>query len=283
MELFNELKGRRRQDVEDFLTFIPIYESKRRTAALNALLKRHRKYIQGKVVMEAGAGRGIFAQQMAAMGAKEVHAVERSDVLFDLLEANLHHQSTIHCHCEEITEFEPHTQVDLLFHELYGPLVLDETLLALKHLKFQPGSILPDGGRLWAMPISNSQILNTDPQYEPTWAQTLTGALISDLITGIPFRPQWEVFHWDIHSAATAFEFEIPESCDFLALCGEITHQGKSVLKMWWTHNWPVIFTPVAGKRFRLEFQYLGEYTKVHFYWLDKRTLKDGFRHRASK
>ena len=39
MELFNELPDERAQDVEDFLAFIPIYESKRRTRSLMRLLK----------------------------------------------------------------------------------------------------------------------------------------------------------------------------------------------------------------------------------------------------
>jgi hypothetical protein len=271
MELFNELKGHRRQDVEDFLTFIPIYHSKRRINALSALLKRHRSHIKGKVTLEAGAGRGIFSQQMAAMGARQVHAVERSDVLYDLLESTSRNHPAIQTHCEEITEVEPSAPIDLLFHELYGPLVLDETILALRHLKFTPGLILPDGGRLWAMPLTAQQIQQANPLYEPVWSQTLKGALISDLITGIPFKPTWEVFDWNVHSPATTFEFALPAPCDFIALCGEITHQGKGVLKMWWTHNWPVIYTPVAGKRFKLEFQYLGEYTQVRFQWLDKK------------
>jgi hypothetical protein len=268
MELFNELKGHRRQDVEDFLTFIPIYESKRRFASLAALLKRHRKHIKGKVVMEAGAGRGIFSKLMAELGAKEVLAVERSDVLYDLLETTVTGLENVSCYCEDITEFEPEKPVSLLFHELYGPLVLDETMLALRELRFRPGLVLPDGGKLWAMPISEAEILQKEPQYEPVWADALGGALISDLVRGIPFVPKWMVFDWDVHSEETTFAFELPEQCDFLALCGEITHQGKSVLKMWWTNNWPVIYTPVKGKRFELRFLHRDGYTKVFFDWV---------------
>lgn len=267
MELFNELKGQREQDVQDFLTFIPIYQSKRRISSLAALLKRHRRQIEGHVVMEAGAGRGIFSKLMAEMGAKEVLAVEQSEVLYELLGGTVENHPTVQCHLEDIREFEPVEPVNLLFHELYGPLVLDETILALRELKFTPGLILPDGGRLWAMPISEADIIAKDPQYEPLWADNLQGALISDLITGIPFVPQWQVFDWNVASDQLAFEFELPEDCDFIALCGEITHQGKCVLNMWWTHNWPVIYTPVAGKRFKLRFRYAGGYTRVYFEW----------------
>ena len=267
MELFNELRGHRRQDVEDFLTFIPIYESKRRTAALSALLKRHQRHIKGRVVMEAGAGRGIFSRLMADLGARKVLAVERAEVMYDLLEAAHADRPEIECHCEEITEFVPEEQVDLVFHELYGPLVLDETMLALRELPFQPGMVLPDGGRLWAMPLSNAQMADADPNFQPIWSEVLRGALISDLVTGIPFVPTWEVFHWTVADERTEFEFELPETCDFLALCGEITHQGKQVLNMWWTNNWPVIYTPVAGKRFRLRFVFKDGFTLVYFDW----------------
>lgn len=268
MELFNELKGQREQDVEDFLTFIPIYESKRRMRSLSALLNRHKRHIEGKVVMEAGAGRGIFSKQMAEMGAKEVLAVEQSEVLYELLGGTVEAYPAVQCHHDDIRDFVPSSQVSLLFHELYGPLVLDETILALRELKFRPDLILPDGGRLWAMPIHEADILQKDPQYEPLWADALQGALISDLLHGIPFRPTWQVFDWDVRSEQTAFEFTLPEDCDFIALCGEITHQGEGVLKMWWTHNWPVIYTPVGGSRFRLRFKYAGGYTRVYFDWL---------------
>jgi hypothetical protein len=141
-------------------------------------------------------------------------------------------------------------------------------VLALRQLKFTPQMILPDGGRLWAMPLSEADILRKEPQYEPAWKKALRGALISDLFTDIPFKPVWKVFDWDVHSSQTSFEFEVPAHCDFLAFCGEITHQGKSVLNMWWTHNWPVIFTPVQGERFRLRFVFVQDYTKVFFEWL---------------
>jgi hypothetical protein len=268
MELFNELKGRREQDVEDFLTFIPIYESQRRITSLSALLRKHKRSIVGKTVMEAGAGRGLFSKQMAEMGAKEVLAVERSEVLYELLCGTVEGNPTVQCICDDISDYEPDGPVDLLFHEMYGPLVLDETILALQKLKFKPGVILPDGGRLWAMPIYEKDIIPKNKLYEPLWADNLSGALISDLITGIPFEPKWLVFDWNIQSEEKSFEFDVPEECDFLAFCGEITHAGKSVLKMWWTHNWPIIYTPVAGKRFRMKFRMAGGYTMVFFEWV---------------
>lgn len=269
MELFNELSGQREQQVQDFLTFIPIYKSKRRIASLTALLKQHRRQIEGQVVVEAGAGRGIFSRLMAELGAKEVLAVEQNEVLYEILGGTVENHPTVQCHLSDIREFEPAAPVALLFHEFYGPLVLDETILALRELQFVPELVLPDGGRLWAMPISEAEILAKDVLYEPLWADSLEGVLISDLLGGIPFVPTWKVFDWDVHSDQTSFEFELPEECDFIALCGEITHQGRGVLKMWWTHNWPVIYTPVAGKRFRLKFWYAGGYTRVYFDWIE--------------
>ena len=267
MELFNDLPEERAQDVEDFLAFIPIYDSKRRTNSLAKLLRAHKAEIAGKVCVEAGAGRGIFARLMAELGASKVYAVERSGALFQILEAESKGHSQVKPLEKDIVDFKPKEPVSVLFHELYGPLVLDETMLMLRELRFTPQLVLPDGGKLWAMPVSSKQLTAKDPNFDPAWAEVLKGALISELVTGLPFKPTWEVFSWDVSKAETSFEFEVPEACDFLAFCGEITHAGKSVLKMWWTNNWPLIFTPVAGNRFRIAFAVEDGYTQVHFEW----------------
>jgi hypothetical protein len=270
VELFNALPERRSQEIEDFLSFIPIYESKRRFRSLNALLKRYKKHIRDKVVLEAGAGRGLFTRSMAEMGAREVIAVERSQALFTVLKGHLAGLDNVQLIAEDIGDFVPEEQIDLLFHEFYGPLVLDETILVLNELKFEPGMILPDGGRLWAMPIRESQILEVDETYEPSWREALYEAMVSDLFDGIPFRPEWEVFHWKVGEGGDnpVYEFELPEEAEFIAFCGEITHREQHVLDMWWTYNWPVIYTPVHGKRFRMEFDFDGRFTEVYFEWI---------------
>lgn len=270
MELFNELPGEREQAIDDFLTFIGIYESRRRHRGLKALLRKNQKQIKGKVCMEAGAGKGLFTRYLAELGAKKVYAVERSPLLYKNLQDNVKGVSQVETVFESIEEFEPEEQIDVLFHEFYGSLILDESILALRQLQFEPGLILPDGGRLWAMPIMESQIGEKDPAYEPIWKELLTGALVSDVFESIPFVPQWEIFDWNLGQTQTEFIFELPEPADFIAFCGEITHQGKSVLKLWYTHNWPVIFTPVAGKTFRLRFTYDDSgFTLIFFDWLD--------------
>jgi Ribosomal RNA adenine dimethylase len=267
MEIFNELPPNREQAVDDFLTFIPIYESKMRHRSLRAFLKRNQKRIQGRTCLEAGAGRGLFANEMLKLGAKKVIAVERSAVLHELLsKANANKNlSIVHA---DITTFKPKETIDVLFHEFYGPLVLDEALPALQKLQFKPGAILPDGGTLWAMPLSDAAIARKDEVYEPNWKKALSGALISDLFSGIPFQPQWKIFDWSVRSKSQTFRFTIPKRCDWIAMCGEITHESKSVLKMWATGNWPIIYTPVAGKEMELKFRYADGYTKVYLRWV---------------
>lgn len=268
MELINSLPDEEQQDIADFLAFIPIYDSKRRENAYRSLLRRNRALIEGKVCMEAGAGKGIFARQMAEMGAAKVYAVERSGIMFQLLSETVRGLDNVDCFDDDIEEFEPEGEVDLLLHEFYGPLVLDESLLVLQDIKFDPGTILPDGGKLWAMPLYESEIMVRDMHYQPVWKTALKNALVSDLFEWKAFQPTWPVFEWKIGDPETSFEFEVPEPCDFLAFCGEITHQGKSVLKMWWTNNWPVIYTPAAGKRCRLSFSYVEGFTDIFFKWL---------------
>lgn len=270
MELFNELPVEREQAIDDFLTFIGIYESKRRHRSLRALLKKHRSKIQDKVCLEAGAGKGLFSREMADLGARKVYSVERSDLLYNLLNENVSGLDKIETVQEGIEFFEPPEPIDVLFHEFYGSLILDESILALQQLKFKPGTILPDGGRLWCMPIMESQIGEKDKTYEPAWKDLLAGALISDVFETIPFKPKWKVFDWDLSSSETTFTFELPEKADFLAFCGEITHQGESVLKLWYTHNWPVVYTPATGTKFQLRFNYDETgFTPLHFDWID--------------
>ena len=269
MELFNSLPDDELQDIEDFLTFIPIYESKRRENAYRSMLRRHQRLIEGKICVEAGAGKGIFSKQMAEMGAEQVYAVERSHVLYQLLEETTSGLANVERFEEYIEEFEPEKPVDLLLHEFYGPLVLDESILVLKDIQFTPGTILPDGGKLWAMPIMEAEVLENERAYTPRWKTALKNALISSLFEWKKFEPVWEVFDWHLGEDRASFEFEVPEQCDFLALCGEITHEGKGVLKMWWTNNWPVIFTPVCGKRFRIGFSYVEGFTDVIFKWIN--------------
>lgn len=268
MELFNTLPEDELQDIEDFLAFIPIYESKRREISYRALLRKHHKLIQGKVCVEAGAGKGIFSKEMAELGARKVYAVERSNVLFQLAQETCRHQLNVECVEEDIEEFEPPEPVDFLLHEFYGPLVLDESILVLEDIQFKPKNIVPSGGRLWAMPIMETEILERDPNYQAVWKTALKDALVSDLFDWKKFEPKWVVFDWALGEKETSFEFELPEACDFLAFCGEITHRGKKVMNMWWTNNWPVIFTPVCGKRFRMSFSYVEGFTDVFFEWV---------------
>jgi len=270
MELFNTVQEDRLQEIEDFITFMPIYKSKRREIAYQSLLKKYAHQIKGKICCEAGAARGIFSRYMAEdLQAQKVYAVERSAALFKILEAN--HSQIANMELVEgyIEDLEPQERIDVLLHEFYGPLVLDETIYALQDLEFKPGTILPDGGTLWAMPLTEEQVRLKSPMYDPSWKEVLQDTLISELFEKVKFEPKWKVFDWDIHSEAKEFEFTLPESCDFLAFCGEITHEGKSVLKMWWTHNWPLIFTPVNGRECRFRFDYIDGFTDVYFNWKD--------------
>ncbi|MEM7036225.1 MAG: methyltransferase domain-containing protein [Bacteroidota bacterium] len=269
MELFNELSADRQQAVEDFLTFIPIYESRRRIISLEALLRRHRKRIQGRVCMEAGPGNGHFTRFMCELGAEKVYGVENSAVLLDIARRNHPDLKQVIWEESDIRDYEPPEAIDLLFHEFYGSLVLDETMLALQDLAFSPKMIVPNGGRLWAMPLSEAEVMEQDESYQPSWKSALEGALISELFSGIQFRPTWEVFHWEVSDKRREFHFKLPEKTDFLAFCGEITHEGKKVLDMAWTHNWQVLYTPVCGSEFQLRFEYGdSNHTLVYFDWV---------------
>jgi hypothetical protein len=89
MDIMNHLPRRRFREIDDLLAFISIYDDTRRTRALRALLRRHRQEIQGAVCVEGGAGLGLFAIEMARLGARRVFAVEQNPLLAKLAKALL--------------------------------------------------------------------------------------------------------------------------------------------------------------------------------------------------
>jgi len=70
VDILNRLPEDRYNEVDDLLTFVSIYDDDERTRAYEAMLRRHRDLIEGKVVVEAGCGLGIFSAAMARLGAR---------------------------------------------------------------------------------------------------------------------------------------------------------------------------------------------------------------------
>lgn len=135
MEILNELPEKKGREIDDFLTFMGIYEDKIRERALKKLLYQNRNLIKDKICVEAGAGFGIFSIYMAELGAKKVYAVEESKIMFRLLKENVKNYRNIIPVNEKIEEFKPEEKVNFLFHEFYGSMLFDESILSLYRLK----------------------------------------------------------------------------------------------------------------------------------------------------
>lgn len=269
MEIINEIKEKRRRNVDDFLSFISIYEDKKRESSLKKLLLRNKKLIKNKVCVEAGAGKGIFSKFMVFLGAKKVYAVEESFYLYKILKENIKGERKIIPVNKKIEEFIPDEEIDLLFHEFYGSLLLDESLLALEKIKFKPKRVMPDSGALWCMILKEKEILKRDKIYERNWKDILSNILVSDLYPFVKFKPHFKILEWKYgKTSKTLFEVELKRKGDFIVFSSEIRDRGKSVLKTWEGSTWPLIFTPVRGKKFLLEFKYKKAYTGIIFKWI---------------
>ncbi len=269
MEILNELNERKRRDIDDFLSFIGIYEDTKREKALKKLLHKEKKYIKGKTCVEAGAGSGIFSIYMAELGAKKVYAVEESKTIFKLLKKNVENFKNIIPINKRIEEFEPDEEIDFLFHEFYGSLLFDESIFSLYELRFKPKRIAPDGGRLWCMFIRDEEILEKDKIYRREWKEILKGALVLDLFPWVKFRNDKKIIGWNYKKdIKKEFIIELKEKADFIGFASEIVHDEESVLKTWEAKNWAIVFTPKVSDKFRLKFSYKGGYTEVKFVWI---------------
>lgn len=269
MEIINEIKGKKRVYIDDFLSFIPIYEDKKRERALRKLLLKNKQWVKDKVCVEAGAGKGIFSKLMVLLGAKKVYAVEESFYLFKILKENVKSEKKIIPVNKRIEEFLPDEEIDLLFHEFYGSLLLDESIFALEKINFKPKRVMPDGGALWCMILKEEDIIKKDRIYEKKWKEILKGVLVTDLFPFIKFKPHFKIIEWRYgKTLKKSFEIEIKKKGDFLVFSSEIKDRGKSILKTWEADTWSLIFTPISGKKFLLKFNYKNAYTEVDFKWI---------------
>jgi len=269
MEILNELPEKKRREIDDFLTFIGIYEDKTRERALKKLLYQNRNLIKDKICVEAGAGLGIFSIYMAELGAKKVYAVEESKIMFEFLRENVKNYRNIIPVNEKIEKFKPEEKVDFLFHEFYGSMLFDESIYSLYRLKFKPRHIVPDGGRLWCMFLNEKDILKKDKIYTHKWRRIFKNVLILDLFPWVKFKNHKKIIDWNIkEKPEREFVVEVNRKADFLVFASEITHKGKSILKTWKAKNWALVFTPKTGNRFFIKFRYLDGYTKVNFRWI---------------
>ena len=194
MDILNRLPQRRYEAADDLLAFVSIYDDKERTKAYLKLLRASRSHIQGRVCVESGCGMGIMSEELARLGAAKVYAVEVNPHLYQIAKERLSQYPNVTVVNTDIREFRPREQVDVLVHEHYGQMLYDEELHVLSRLRFRPGMVLPDGGRLRCGTTTLARM--KDEVITPTVMRQLGGVLVTGLFDESGLRLRRTCAEW---------------------------------------------------------------------------------------
>jgi len=274
MDIANLLPPSRFREADDLLAFISIYDDDRRTKAFTRLIRSHARHIRGSVCAEGGAGLGIFAVEMALLGAKKVYAVEQNRLLATLARLRLQRLPKDIARRIEIVQlplqrFEPPGPINVLVHEFYGQLLYDEDLWTLDHLRFHPDLVLPDGGELRAGIVTSrtyrDSVITTDV------LRKLGGVLVTGLFEERCNELQTPVLRWKFGESLC----DVPHSFarkkgDLLCLGLVVRHGEKDVCAAGRCPNWSYAWTPRLGNTVSLKFRRAGAGMECFFRWKDR-------------
>jgi hypothetical protein len=272
MDILNHLSPRRFREVDDLLAFISIYDDTRRTRAFRALLRAHQKKIRGAVCVEGGCGLGLFAVEMAKLGARKVFAIEQSPLLAKLARERMAKLPRAVSQRIEIIEmplqdFQPSQPIEVLVHEFYGQLLYDEDLWVLENLKFQPELVLPDGGELLAGVVSSQRY--RDRIVTTELLQSLDSVLVAGLFEERLNELQFPVLRWEFGKGLSQITTNLNDrKGDLLCFGVAVTHKGKRLCEAGRCPNWSYVWTPRIGDRFAFEFRRAGTVMDCHFRWV---------------
>lgn len=272
LEIINRLEARKHQSLDEFFTYFGMYEDVRRTRALRGLLGRHRSLIRGRTCVEAGAGLGGMTQTLLKLGARRVYAVEANPSACVYLRARFKDNRRVEVVHSAIERFRPRVPVDFLFQELYGPLLLEESLAALDRLRFKPAAVVPNEGQLLAEFVPMKRL--SDPLIDAKVLKLIEGALVTDLVPGFRFRRPRPVLRWKFGSR-TPHRVTLAKGApgEMLVFGIEIRHNGRRVCGTSDCSNWPYVFTPATRRR-TLSFAYRGGWSEVLLGHLSKNTQR---------
>jgi SAM-dependent methyltransferase len=270
MDIINRLPEERYNEVDDLLTFVGIYDDEDRTQAYEAMLRRHRDLIEGKVVLEAGCGLGVFSAEMARLGARRVYAVEVNPLLHALAAQTVSGHPNVTLVQGDIRSFEPPEQVDLLVHDFFGQMLYDEELYVLEALRFRPARVLPDRALLrygWARAESFC-----DGVVTPAVLMKLEGVLVSGLFEDEErYRFYRTAAEWSWPGGLLRQPNDLAgvgQSTDVLYFGLEVLDGEHVVGRSGCSANWTYVFTPRAGDRFSIEFEWNGRFMESVFRWI---------------
>lgn len=266
MDIMNELPPEKFEAVDDLLAFVSIYDDENRTRAYMRMLEENHHLIRDKVCLEAGCGFGLFAEKMAQMGASKVYAVEKNPLLFQQAKSRLREYSNIVLVQQDIVDFVPNENVDLLVHEFFGQLLYDEDILSLERLQFTPGLILPDRAVLAGGCIDSSGAV--DETVTPSVLEQLKGCLVSGLFDDEELELTFPVISWKAgYPLLTATVDVSDQPGDLLYFGLQIYNGNKMICQAGECDNWSYVWTPRAGHKFNLSFEPSARGMDVYFSW----------------
>ena len=272
MDILNDLPSRRYRQVDELLAFISIYDDDRRTRAYRGLLRRHREQIAGAVCVEGGCGLGLFAEQMARLGARHVYAVEQNPLLAQLARQRFERLPRALAQRLELVqmplqEFNPSERIAVLVHEFYGQLLYDEDLWVLEQLAFKPSLVLPDGGELQAGVVNSARYL--DGVVDRALLETLAGTLVSGLFEERRRELQFPVLRWQHSKGLRSLPVNLRDKPgDLLCFGIVVKHQGQEICEAGRCPNWSYVWTPRCGDRFEFTFRPQTAGAECRFRWL---------------
>jgi SAM-dependent methyltransferase len=269
MDILNKLPEERFTDVDDLLAFVSIYDDEDRTRTYREMLRRHRDLIEDKVVVEAGCGLGVFSAEMAALGARKVYAVEVNPLLHNLAEENTRKHAAVTVVRGDVRSFQPPEPVDLLVHDFFGQMLYDEELYVLGSLRFAPSRVLPDRALLrygWARDASFC-----DDVVTPAVLRELHGVLVSGLFDDEGrLRFYRTAAEWLYPGGITTAHNDLSgvgRASDVLYFGIEIYDGEHLVGRSGCASNWSYVFTPRAGDRFDVGYEWNGRFMETTFGW----------------
>nr|BCX01312.1 MAG: hypothetical protein KatS3mg041_1358 [Bacteroidota bacterium] len=268
MDILNYLPPKRFAQYDDLLTFLSIYDDRRREWALKRLLRAHRDRIRGAVCVEAGCGLGVLSAYLARLGAKRVYAVEANPHLYALARDRLRSFPGVQVIRGDIRDFVPPEPVEVLVHEFYGQLLYDEDLHVLSQLRFQPRLVLPDGGRLLVGTTAACRLVDRTVTVDVL--RRLDGVLVSGLFDERGLEPCREVCCWRYGDVLSTVQGDLEGlSGEVVFFAMEVQHEGKTLCRAGVCSNWSYVWTWRHGNRFWLRFEPEIRGMRVHFGWID--------------
>lgn len=273
MDILNSLSPRRFREADDLLAFISIYDDDRRTRVYLKLIRSNKRQIRGSVCAEGGAGLGIFAAEMARLGARKVYAVEQNPLLARLARLRFQKLPRDLSRRIELVEgplqgFCPPVPVHVLVHEFYGQLLYDEDLWVLDQLRFQPDFVLPDGGELRAGIVSSrayrDRVITSDV------VRGLRGVLVSGLFEERLRELRTPILRWKFGEGLQTMEHSFTKrKGDLLCLGLVVRHEDKDVCEAGRCPNWAYAWTPRLGNAVSLGFRRSRGGMECLFRWKD--------------